>query len=130
MTISDDGENRRHAGLDPGCPHAPSRVRWVRKTSQGQDSNTKFITNTEPRLESHHENSESWGIPKHVDLLHQNWDRLMRQMNKIDDGIRNENNSVSGWSAECAALISEFYVLHKNPTQPVRKRLSGSVSEA
>jgi hypothetical protein len=29
--------------------------------------------------------------------------------------------SVSGRSAECAAFISEFYVLHKNPTQPVTK---------
>eukprot|EP01046_Picozoa_sp_COSAG06_P084700 COSAG06_NODE_31470_length_521_cov_0.751185_1_plen_46_part_01 len=30
-----------------------------------------------------------------------------------------KKTSVSGRSAESAAFLSEFYVLHKNPTQPV-----------
>jgi hypothetical protein len=29
-----------------------------------------------------------------------------------------EKISVSGWSTESASFISEFYSLHKNPTQP------------
>jgi hypothetical protein len=33
-----------------------------------------------------------------------------------------KKTSVSGRSAECAAFMSEFYLLHKNPTQPVMNR--------